>query len=72
MKKIVKGAIAICAMLGLLLPSCKQDMSKVYEENDPLVKNMDKTAKPGDDFFLYANGQWLKITPSPALIHHGG
>ncbi|MBO9618804.1 MAG: M13 family metallopeptidase [Niabella sp.] len=27
--------------------------------------NMDTTVKPGDDFFLYANGAWLKKTPIP-------
>ncbi|HMK05748.1 MAG TPA: M13 family metallopeptidase [Ferruginibacter sp.] len=27
--------------------------------------NMDLTVKPGDNFFLYANGTWLKNTPVP-------
>lgn len=27
--------------------------------------NMDTTVKPGDDFFLYANGAWLKKTEIP-------
>lgn len=27
--------------------------------------NMDTTVKPGDNFFLYANGAWLKKTPIP-------
>jgi putative endopeptidase len=26
---------------------------------------MDKTAKPGDDFYGYANGTWAKVTPIP-------
>ncbi len=30
------------------------------------TKNMDLTAKPGDDFFQYANGGWLKNNPIPA------
>ena len=29
------------------------------------TKNMDKSVKPGDDFFRYANGGWLKRTPIP-------
>lgn len=29
------------------------------------VANMDLNAKPGDDFFQYANGTWLKKTPIP-------
>ena len=28
--------------------------------------NMDLTVKPGDNFFLYTNGTWLKNTPMPA------
>ena len=27
--------------------------------------NMDITVKPGDDFFEYANGTWLKNNPVP-------
>jgi putative endopeptidase len=27
---------------------------------------MDKTLKPGDDFYIYANGTWLKNNPIPA------
>jgi putative endopeptidase len=26
---------------------------------------MDKTVKPGDDFYSYANGTWAKVTPIP-------
>lgn len=33
--------------------------------NDPLVQNMDSTVKPGDDFFLYACGGWIKKNPIP-------
>ena len=37
------------------------------EKNPPAfdTKNMDKSVKPGDDFFRYANGGWLKRTPIP-------
>src|SRR5690606_6297995 len=27
--------------------------------------NMDESVKPGDDFFTYANGTWLKNNPVP-------
>jgi predicted metalloendopeptidase len=29
-------------------------------------KGMDRSVKPGDDFFAYANGTWIKNTPIPA------
>jgi putative endopeptidase len=30
-----------------------------------VAESMDKTAAPGDDFFGYANGNWVKNTPIP-------
>ena len=30
------------------------------------VAGMDKSVAPGDDFFAYANGGWIKATPIPA------
>lgn len=29
------------------------------------VSNMDKTANPGDDFYVYANGNWIRNNPVP-------
>lgn len=42
-----------------------------YSENAPephgiVIANMDRTVKPGDDFFHYANGDWIKHTEIPA------
>src|SRR5579863_3112219 len=30
------------------------------------ITNMDRSVKPGDNFFLYANGAWIKRTAIPA------
>ena len=30
------------------------------------LANMDLSVKPGDDFYLYANGKWIKNNPVPA------
>ena len=30
------------------------------------IQGMDRSAKPGDDFFEYVNGSWPKNTPIPA------
>lgn len=32
---------------------------------DVVASNMDTTVKPGDDFFLYSNGGWIKKNPIP-------
>jgi putative endopeptidase len=39
-------------------------MVKKYPAFD--IQNMDTTIKPGDDFFTYVNGAWLKNNPIPA------
>ena len=35
-------------------------------KQDILVADMDTSVNPGDDFFAYANGGWLKRNPIPA------
>lgn len=32
---------------------------------DPLVQDIDRGVRPGDDFFLYANGTWIANHPIP-------
>lgn len=49
---------------ALTLTACKQnnaDPQKFIE-----TKNIDSAVKPGDDFFMYANGAWLKTATIPS------
>ncbi|MBI1802846.1 MAG: M13 family metallopeptidase [Ignavibacteriae bacterium] len=39
---------------------------------DPLVSHIDPTVKPGDDFFLFANGKWFKDNPIPPSEQSNG
>jgi len=41
-----------------------QTTGKNFKFIDPA--NMDMSVKPGDNFYLYANGNWLKSNPVPA------
>ncbi len=41
-----------------------QTTSKNFKFINP--ENMDMSVKPGDNFYLYANGSWLKNNPVPA------
>jgi len=41
-------------------------------ETDALVSHIDTTVKPGDDFFLYANGRWFKENPIPESEQSNG
>jgi predicted metalloendopeptidase len=41
-------------------------LTSIEQNPPPLdVKNMDTSVKPQDDFYLYANGGWLKRNPVP-------
>ncbi|TFF40330.1 M13 family metallopeptidase [Mucilaginibacter psychrotolerans] len=74
-KKTNTRAIAIFAIAASLLSACKNgggDQAKLYAENDRVFKNIDTAAKPGDDFFLYANGRWTKENPIPGAYSSWG
>ncbi len=50
-------------MSGIMF-SCKNNVMK-KETHAINIANLDTTIKPGDDFFRYANGNWLKNNPIP-------
>lgn len=52
----------VCAKSGQLA----QAQQAAAEPHGVVVGNMDPAVKPGDDFFRYANGGWLKRTEIPA------
>jgi putative endopeptidase len=59
------------ALLGvILLSSC--GVKKNAEKPDPLASHIDASVRPGDDFFLYANGKWFKENPIPASERSNG
>ena len=65
MRKIIVGILTLA-----LLQGCSSkvknttDSVKKYPAFD--VQNMDTTINPGDNFFNYTNGTWLKNNPIPA------
>ncbi len=65
MKNFLIGILAIA-----LLQGCTGNVKKTAEpvKKYPAfdIQNMDTTIKPGDDFFAYVNGSWLKNNPIPA------
>jgi len=40
--------------------------------HDELASHIDSTVRPGDDFFLFANGKWFKEHPIPATEQSNG
>ena len=52
------------ALLCTGLYACNNNSTDA-KKADLLAANIDSTVKPGDDFFEYANGGWIKKTPMP-------
>src|SRR5690242_3103662 len=66
-RKVVRtiGALwlAVAIVAGCSKPAPQQTAAP---KQDILVSDMDTSVNPGDDFFAYANGGWLKRNPIPA------
>ncbi|MDB5203851.1 MAG: family peptidase [Ferruginibacter sp.] len=65
----MRKLIALC-LLGSSFAACNNSGKEAGPGSekpavDILAANMDSTVKPGDDFFLYANGGWIKRTAIP-------
>ncbi len=68
MKRVLIGAIALT-----FVAACGQKPAEeaVTEERQQLrsgivLENMDKSVRPGDDFFSFVNGAWVEKTELPA------
>lgn len=60
----MKLHVLLPAALLCSLMACKNNNTPTPAP-DVVASNMDTTVKPGDDFFLYANGGWIKQHPIP-------
>jgi len=65
----MKKIIVVMLSLGLFA-GCTSNIKKnadIENKYPPFsIQNMDTTLKPGNDFFSYTNGSWLKNNPIPA------
>ncbi len=56
--------LVICC---LLLFSCNNNSNQISADKpDVLSSGLDTMVQPGEDFFLYANGGWMKKNPIPS------
>src|SRR5690554_4635728 len=67
----MKKIIALVLSLGLMIPfltSCNNECSNSKKVPIAVIysKNMDTSISPGENFFYYANGAWLKNTEIPS------
>jgi putative endopeptidase len=55
--------IFVCGLMISLFISCNNTTTKTSK--DVFADNIDTAANPGEDFFMYANGKWIKNNPIP-------
>jgi endothelin-converting enzyme/putative endopeptidase len=58
------GALIVLPLLAAQPQNASQDTPKP-ETHGIVAANMDVSVKPGDDFYQYANGAWIKRTEIP-------
>ncbi len=66
MKRIL--LIAAIINLSAILYSCHNSSKTSTETSEKFIEtaNMDSSVKPGDNFFLYVNGKWIKNATFPS------
>jgi putative endopeptidase len=81
-----RPALALAPALTLLLPACSPPQqtppatvaaapapaASPAPLPDEVAPNVDTSINPGDDFFSFANGAWLKANPIPASESNWG
>lgn len=56
---------ALCTSLVLSSPSASAQPSPEKEMHGVALNHIERSVNPGDDFYQYANGEWLKHTELP-------
>jgi len=60
---MILKTVLSCVVLSVL--SAIAQNASVPHEHGIVVANMDRSVKPGDDFYRFANGNWVKRTEIP-------
>src|SRR5579864_9544179 len=66
MKRFPQGSKLAVLWVALYAVSAVAQNSPASENHGIAVANMDRSVKPGEDFYHYANGDWIKRTELPA------
>lgn len=68
LQRLIGLVVVMCLLISLVL--AQSETKKPPHGLDP--KNMDLSVKPSEDFFRYANGGWLAVTPIPPAFPSWG
>ncbi len=60
----IKAIFIVCLLLAIFISYNGFAQTSYSKFIDPA--NMDRTVKPGDDFYKFASGEWIKNNPVPA------
>jgi putative endopeptidase len=63
--RFLSRSAAACALFALAPLAAYSQVAPAPETHGIVVANMDRSVKPGDDFYHYANGDWIKRTEIP-------
>ncbi len=66
MNTLLSTKLGLMAISGMVLLCSCNHSSNIKVANDPVYTDLDTSVKPGNDFFQYANGGWLKKNPIPS------
>ena len=64
--------LLLMAITAMYIITVSGQPKKENRTTDALASHIDSTMKPGDDFFLFANGKWFKENPIPASEPNNG
>ena len=64
--KLVYTSITLGVFAFSFMTGCVNNKTNMKEQPAINIANLDTTIKPGDDFYHYANGSWLKNNVIPA------
>ncbi len=66
MKRSLKFASLALRLTLALAFSALAQTAPPQKEHGIALSHIDRSVNPGDDFYLYANGEWIKHTEIPA------
>jgi hypothetical protein len=65
--RLLSWNAAAYALLALAPIVAHAQTAPAPETHGIVIANMDRSVKPGDDFYNYANGDWIKRTEIPPI-----